>query len=327
MQFRGFWELGLSVVLFLPVFAQDSSLDKLVARGRELQEQGHFTEAEAVFRVALEEAQQRKSEPLLTAAVLDSLASNAADDARFSDSERLYLKALSITERATGRDSRAVATLLWHFASLYAEAGRMTAAEPLLQRYESIILSLPTENSSIAAAELGNVARIYSYKHSINKALSLFEKAVDILRRETNPSPIDMTRALLDRAAALAMVHELDRAVADVEGASEWIARMAQSPPALQIHYLLTAGFVYAHGRRDLDSKSAFEQAIRIAESCYGPTHPILGLMLKDYSQSLRLMGDKKLASTVAKRGQRIAAANSQAQMLGYSVDIYALRR
>jgi hypothetical protein len=53
----------------------------------------------------------------------------------------------------------------------------------------------------------------------------------------------------------------------------------------------------------------------------------MLALILKDYSRALRQLGDKKEASALDKRVKRIDSANSQSKMLGYAVDIHALRR
>src|SRR5215469_5948734 len=149
VQFRSIWKLGLGIVQLLAMSAQENSLGKLVAEGRELESQGKLPQAEAVFRAALQQAQQRPSDPLLTAAVLDCLASNAADQARYSDAERLYLRAMSIVEHVAGPESQTTATVLWHLGAMYVAAGQMAAAEPLLEKYQSIILRLTGNNSDV----------------------------------------------------------------------------------------------------------------------------------------------------------------------------------
>lgn len=326
VQFRCIWKLGVSIILLLPVAAQEDPLGKLVTRGRELEAQGRFPEAESVFRSALQEARGRSSDPLLGAAVLDCLASNAGDQARYGEAEQLYLRALSIVEKAAGPDSKATATVLWHLAGMYAEARRMAAAEPLLQKYQSILLKNLDGDSSTAAADLGNLGRIYAYRHSVNRALPLFERAIAILEKRRNPDDVDMARALLDRASALAVVGQIDNATSDIERASGLIGNVTLPAPILRIDLALTAGLVYAHAHRKSDAQGAFEQAINLGESHYGPTHPILATILEDYSHALRELGDKKEASAVDKRVKRIVSANSQRKMLGYAVDIHALR-
>lgn len=326
MQFRCIWKLGVSMILLSPLAAQEDPLGKLVAQGRDLEAQGRFPQAEAAFRAALQQAQLRPSEPLLAAAMLDCLASNAADQALFGEAERLYLRALSIVEKAAGPESKATATILWHMAGMYGEAGRMAAAEPLLEKYQAILLKNLDGNSSAEAADLGNLGRIYAYRHSVHKALPLFERAMRILEKQKNPDDTDMARALLDRASALAVVGQTVNAAADVERASVLISKLALPAPTLQIDLALTAGLVYTHAHRKSDAQGAFEQAINLGESHYGLTHPVLATILKDYSQALKQLGDKKEASALDKRVKRIYSASSQSKMLGYAVDIHALR-
>jgi hypothetical protein len=62
------------ITLLLPVYGQGDPLDNLVAQGRELQAQGRFAQAEATYRAALQLAEQRTGEPLMTAGGLKGLA-------------------------------------------------------------------------------------------------------------------------------------------------------------------------------------------------------------------------------------------------------------
>jgi tetratricopeptide (TPR) repeat protein len=319
------WKLGLSIVLLPTISAQENSLDQLVAEGRELESRANFAQAEAIFRTVLRLAQQRPSEPLLTASALDCLAANALDQGSYSDAERLFLRALSITQHVTGTESKATATVLWHLAGMYLGAGRIAAAEPLVEKYQSIILRIDPD--SAGATHLGNLGRIYLFKHAVDKALPLFEKAVEILQREDSPDEFDMTRAFLDRAFALALLHRLDDAVSDVDRASALVAKIQPPFPAVQVDLCLTTGIVYAYAHRSSDMQAEFQRAIHVAESSYGLTHPILAMVLRDYSQALRMIGDKKQASVVAKRANRISDANGAAEMLGHAIDFNALRR
>jgi tetratricopeptide (TPR) repeat protein len=261
---------------------------------------------------------------LLTAAALDCLASNAADQARYSDGERLFLRALSITQHVTGPASKATATVLWHLVGMYLTAGRTAAAEPLVEKYQSIILRIDPE--SAGPTHLGNLARIYVFKHAVNKALPLFEKAVEILQREGDADDFDMTRALLDRAFALALLNKLDDALSDVDRASALVAKMERPFPVLEIDLCLTAGFVYAHAHRSSDMEVEFQRAIHVAELSFGVAHPILAIVLRNYSQALPLIGEKKQASAVASRAKRISDANGATGMLGHAIDFNALR-
>lgn len=321
---RCIWKLGFSIVILPTIYAQDSSLDKLVTEGRELEAQGKFSQAEAMFRSFLQQAELFPSNPLLTAAALDCLAANAADQGLYGDGERLFLRALAITQHVTGAASKATATVLWHLAGMYLVAGRTAAAEPLVEKYRSIMERMDPE--SAGAIHLGNLGRIYVFRHAVNKALPLFEKAVEILQKEGSPDGFDLTRALLDRAFALTLLRKPDEAISDLERASALLATMQPSFPGLEIDYHLTAGFAYSHAHRTSDTQVAFQRAIRVAELSFGLTHPMLAMVLRDYSQALRLIGEKKQASAVARRAKRISDANGATAMLGHAIDFSALR-
>jgi tetratricopeptide (TPR) repeat protein len=323
---NGIWKLGVSALLLLPAFAQTVSVEDLAAQGRDLQSQGEFVRAERFFLVALSQSERDPSDPMRTAAVLDCLAANEAGQARYTDAERLLLRALSIVEHTAGPRSKAAATVLWHLAGLYGEAGRFADAQPLLRKYESIIVLNAASDPGAAANDLGNLGRIYAFRHAPKRALPLFERAVELLEKQRDPDDIDMARALLDRAIALGTIGELNGAIADVERASVLIARFPHSLPALEIDFDITAGGVYARARRAGDAELAFQHAIRLAESYYGLTHPVLALVLRNYSGALRLLGEKKRASTADARARRIYSANSQSNPLGRAVDVRALR-
>ena len=319
-------KLGATLILILPACAQTPSLEDQLVRGKELEARGEFAQAEKIFAAVLDETARLQLGPLITATALDCMASVYGDQARYADAERALLRALSLVEHAFGPDSRAAGAVLWHLSGIYGEAGRLNAAAPLLRRYETIVLATAAADPRAAIHDLGNLGRIYAVRRDPKKALALFQQSLQILEQSSSADDFDMTWALLDRASGFQKLGETGKAVADIERAAALMARFPHSYPAFQIDYGMRAGVIYAQAHRAADSDLAFQQAIEVAESVYGLTHPVLALVLRNYSEALHLQGKKKESSAAAARAHRIYAANGRNNPLGQAVDVRALR-
>lgn len=323
---RNAWKLATCAILAAHGFAQSSSLQERIAHGLKLEGQGDFAQAEHLFRDAAREA-EHSHQPVLLAAALDGIASVDRDQGRYLEAESLLLRALALVERATGADSESTAKILWHLSGVYAESGRPSAAEPFLKRYERIVLSRADANSVQTADDLGNLGRIYAARNAAAKALPLFERAVSILDRQPKENEIAMTRALLDRASAYAILGRASDAASDVERAGAVAASLSESFPVLKIDLESTAGMVYTRAHRAEEADAAFQEGIRVAESAFGPSHPLVAMVFKSYSQSLRALGRKNEAAEYEKRASRILAANHVSNPVGHVVDVEALRQ
>jgi tetratricopeptide (TPR) repeat protein len=314
--------------VFLPSYAiaQNSSLQERIAEGMHLEARGDFIQARRILRDAARDAERGGASVILLAAALDGLANVDRDEGRYLDAETDLTRALSITERVTGPQSPSTGLILWHLIGVYAESGRLSAAGPVLRRYESIIVLHAHANTVSGADDLGNLGRIYMQRNETGKALPLFERAIEIIEKQSKGNEIAIARALLDRGSALAVLGRLDEAVADVERARSVVTSLNESFPVLRIQLNATAGMVYARARRADDSETAFEEGIRIAESSYGHDHPIVAIVMRDNAQGLRLLGRKKEASDLEKQAGRILSANHASNPLGQTIDIQTLR-
>lgn len=319
------WKPAVAALLISNAFAQSPSLQERIAQGISSEARGEFTLARSILNGAAHDAEHGPN-PIFLAAALDGLASVDRDEGRYLDAERDLLRALSITEHVTGPESPSTGLILWHLIGAYGESGRVSAADPLLRRYETIVLRNAGENTLNAADDLCNLGRIYAMRNAVGKALPLFERAIAIIEKHPNGSEIAMGRALLDRGSAFSVMGHTDEAVADVERARAVVTSLHTSYPVLEIQLNATAGTVYARAHRSGDSTAAFEEGMRIAEASYGPTHPIMAIVLRDYSQALRLLGRKKEASVLEKRAGRILSASNSSNPLGHAVDVEALR-
>jgi tetratricopeptide (TPR) repeat protein len=244
------------------------------------------------------------------------------EQARYLDAERVLLRALSLTQRATGAKSLAVAQIVWHLIGVYADAGQIERASPLIRQYQEIA-GLNLASDSLASAEtLGNLGRIYLKRNDSRKALPLFQKAVEIVESHHAANDI-VVRALLDRAAASGNVGHASDALSDLARASAIVSGMTDPPPQILIDLQTTSGLVHFAAARGTDAEECMKAALQIAESHYGPNHPIVAFILNNCDAILRKFGKKGEAAIYRERARRIMAANNSAGALGNSINAF----
>jgi tetratricopeptide (TPR) repeat protein len=311
---------ALCMCIALHGLSQERSLDYLVEQGQSHEMHGEFAEAERLFLEALRDA-ERKPSPLVAAAVLLNLAAVDTEQARYLDAERLLLRALAIAQRATGLKSPAVASVLWRLIGVYADAGRLAQANPLLHQYQAIA-ELNLETDSLGSAEsLGNLGRIYLARNDSRKALPLFQKAVDIVEAHRLGNDMAYVRALLDRAAASGNLAHTADALSDVEHATVIASSLRDPPPQLEIDLQVTSALVYAKAAQGAEAETCLNTALRIAETHYGPNHPVVAFILRNCDAILRKFGKKEEASSCRERAKRIMTASERTSPLGNSIN------
>jgi tetratricopeptide (TPR) repeat protein len=308
--------------IILHGWSQELSLGYLIGQGQDHEAHGEFADAERLFLEALRDAERPPSSPLVISAVIANLAAVYTEQARYLDAERVLLRALALTQRAAGARSLAVAQILWHLISVYADAGQIERASPLIRQYQEIA-GLNLASDSLASAEtLGNLGRIYLKRNDSHKALPLFQKAVEIV--ESHHASNDMVvRALLDRAAASGNLGHASDALSDLARASAIVSGMADPPAQILIDLQITSGLVYSAATRGAEAEECMKAALEIAESYYGPNHPLVAFILINCDAVLRKFGKKREASIYRERARRIMAANNSAGVLGNSINAF----
>jgi tetratricopeptide (TPR) repeat protein len=309
------------VCVTLHGWSQDRSLGYLMGQGQSREAHGEFAEAEALFLEALRDAERPPSSPLVVSGIIVNLAAVYTEQARYLDAERVLLRALGLTQRAAGDKSLAAAQILWHLIGVYADAGQVERASPLLRQYRELA-GLNLAPDSLASAEtLGNLGRIYLLRGDSRKALTLFQKAVEIV--ESHHAPDDMAaRALLDRAAASANLGHAGDALSDVARSSAIVSGMADPPPQILMDLQITSGLVYYRSARGAEAEDCMKAALQIAESHYGPNHPVVAFALKNCETVLRKLGKKREASICRERARHIMAEN-HSSALGNSINAF----
>ena len=314
---------ALTMCIAFPGLSQERSLDYLVEEGQSREEHGEFAEAQSMFLEALHKAEKEPSSPLVVAGLLVNLAAVEGEQAHYLEAERLLLRALGLAQRAAGLKSPAVASVLWHLIGIYADAGHLAQASPLLRQYQAIA-GLYLEPDSLGYAEsVGNLGRIYLARNDARKALPLFQKAVEIVELHRAGNDMPFVRALLDRAAASVNLGHIADVLSDIERAKAIESSLRDPPPQLEIDLEITSATAYAQMARKAEAETCLNTALQISEAHYGPNHPAVAFVLRNWDTILRKFGRKEEASKCRERARRIMAANERASQLGHSINAF----
>jgi tetratricopeptide (TPR) repeat protein len=314
---------ALTLCIALPGLSQERSPDYLVQEGQSREEHGEFAEAQRLFLEALHSAEQSPSPPLVVAGLLVNLAAVEGEQAHYLEAERHLLRALALAQRAAGSKSPAVASVLWHLIGVYADAGRLAQASPLLRQYQAIA-GLGFEPDSLGYAEsLGNLGRIYLARNDGRKALPIFQRAMEIVESHRAGNDMPFIRALLDRAAGSVNLGHAADALSDIQRAAAIESSLRDPPPQLEIDLQVTSALAYTQMARRAEAETCLNAALQISEAHYGPDHPVVAFVLRNWDAILRKFGRKAEASKYRERARRIMAANEHASQLGHTINAF----
>jgi CHAT domain-containing protein/tetratricopeptide (TPR) repeat protein len=166
------------------------------------QYQGRYSEAEPLFREAIDIDRQQLGENHPDVATgLNNLAILYRAQGIYSEAELLYLEALDIYRQQFGNNDSSVATSLNNLAVVYQYQGRYSEAEPLLLEALDIYHQQLSDSNPLIATGLNNLARLYLYQGRYGEAEPLLLKALDIRRQQLGNNHPDVATNLNNLAA------------------------------------------------------------------------------------------------------------------------------
>jgi tetratricopeptide (TPR) repeat protein len=121
---------------------------------------------------------------------LDSQASLFCQNSRFTEAEKLWLRAVQVAEKAYGPAALEYSGVLTHLGEMYSSIGDYKSAENLFKRslkgYErdGVELSVP---QAIMMSQLGGV---YTKMKSYSAAQPLFARSIEIVNADGNRAPL-----------------------------------------------------------------------------------------------------------------------------------------
>ena len=194
--------------------------------------------------------------------------------ARYGEAERLYERALGISERQLGGEHPDTAGSLNNLAGLYESQGRYEEAEPLYERALEIRERQLGGEHPDTATSLNNLAALYRGQGRYEEAEPLLKRALGIYERQLGEEHPETARGLNNLAG---LYHDLGR-IEDAE-------RLFRRALAIREHVLGpehpdTANslfwLAYSHHqwRQYERAQPLYERALAIRERALGPDHP-----------------------------------------------------
>jgi tetratricopeptide (TPR) repeat protein len=246
-----------------------SSPYQLNAEAVEEYKQGHYPEAEAGFRRALE-AWGQVAHPVERDRAVASLNLGTVlrIEGRYQDAQIFIDESLQQLEAAAGPDSLDVARAASGLAALYQAWGRPAAAEPLATRAARIFATHPgaTESDRLNGQLL--LASVY-LDHKRNEAA---EPLLAELRNRADSRAL--VRGYNDLAAAAIRRDDLDRAESLVRRSLEIAGRILPANDLLRAAALNNLAQICRFQQRYMEAEQHYHDAIAIWEVALGPRHP-----------------------------------------------------
>ena len=217
---------------------------------------------------------------------------------------------MNTLQKAGRLDDPESSLVIYHLAGLYLETGRASSAVPLLRRFQRIIELKSASDPLAYAQDLAILGRMYVALRKPDESLSCLQKATTMLQRLLDPNDARIPLALTARAGVLSMLGRHAGAITDIEQAIAISESLSNLPARSSIDLWTTAGMVYAQARRAGQAELSFQKAIELAEANFGPTHPVLALVLRANSLAFQRLGRKREAKALEKRSDTILAQN-----------------
>jgi CHAT domain-containing protein/Flp pilus assembly protein TadD len=146
--------------------------------------QGRYSEAEPLFRQALEMRKRLLgNEHPAVALSLNNLAGLYESQGRYSEAEPLYRQTLEMNQRLLEQEHPLVAKSLNNLAALYQIQGRYSEAEPLYRQTLEIRQRLLGNEHPDVALSLNNLAALYYSQGRYNEAEPLYRQALEMNQR------------------------------------------------------------------------------------------------------------------------------------------------
>ncbi len=222
--------------------------------------------------------------------------------AQYTEAEPLYQRAITIKEKAMGREHPSVAATLNNLAELYRAQGKYEDAEPIYKRSLTINeKALGPEHPSVAAT-LNNLAELYRAQCKYEDAEPLYIRSLGIKGKALGPEHPSV-------AATLNNLAELYRAQGKYEDAEPIYKRsLAIKGKALGPHHPFVATTLgslaelyRAQGKYE-EAEPLYKQALVIYEKALGPEHPDMAITLNNLALLYEAMGKYEEAELFYKR-------------------------
>jgi tetratricopeptide (TPR) repeat protein len=287
----------------------DNLWRSLATKAQDLRIDGRFTESHQLARQALREAERFGPTDIRIAVTLNEIGLDYFYQGRYREAESAYLRGIRLAERDGGHRLELVA-LLANMALLRREDGsRYAEAERLLRRALELAESQLGPDHPGLLSPVTDLAAVCVDRRHYSQAQDLLGRAFLLVGKNPDPHIAAAESALNNLGGILfykmqrysEAISYLNRAIASHE------QRLRPNHPNL-IYPLLNLARVHLGLHAAHAAEPLVLRALAIAESEFGPDHPLTAEALSTYAKVLRKTGRKKEASAAEHRAAAIAA-------------------
>ena len=296
-----------AVLLLTPCAAQQSDLNAILKRSRELHAVGSYSAALAEAEILEKEVKRRFGENHANYAVaLNNLAIVYKAQGKYADAEGLYRRALAIREKVLGSSHADVAGTLSNLANVYSAQGKYADAEGLYRRALAIYEKALGASHPDVAGTLNNLALVYQAQGKYANAEGLYKRALAVYEKALGADHPDVAQTLNN----LAVVHGSLGKYAQAEGL--YRRALAIREKALGVSHpdiaptLIGLANIYRAQGKYADAEGLYKRALAIDEKVFGPTHPGVASSLIGLANVYRAQGRSTDAEKLYKRALAI---------------------
>ena len=320
----------LSICIFLTsssAFAGSVSTEtkwsQLYQDGQYLLNSEHYSEATSKFREALRVAEALGADETRVVMSLNALGAACASVGHFAEAERLYRRALTLTEALRGKQDPNYAAVIGELGELYLAQNMPDRAQKLLLR-SLLIYERAVEGNKVAAkdAQLATIrnwlAETYLQQGAAKAADRMLQYVIPAL--EEGPRKAE---ALCNLAAAKSLEGSHEEAVKLLNAVIESVAG---SEPLVLLRACNDLAVEYARAGFNDRADLLFRRSLAIAERHLLRNDREYASILMNYSALLRKMKHKDEAHQLAAQAEAMLHESAITNGTGMTVDVSELR-
>jgi tetratricopeptide (TPR) repeat protein len=280
-----------------------------------LHDERRFMESKTTLLGALEDALKHPNSERRLAYILASLGSVAQDEGKYLQAEKYYRRSLAYW-RDGGENSRAgLARTLNNLASLLDSVGRLSEAQELLRRSESILLESDPETGVM----LLNRGTTYFRQRKYAEAEAAYRRAWVVLEPHRSSRELQLARIAGDLGLTCEKTGRKEEARSYYTFArTTWEKSLRSGEATAEIFFNLAG--LYSILRQNVAAKLVLEQGLVVACRELGADHPRVADMLFLYARVLRQTGSKAEAGRMTKRAEAIRV-QTQEHLARYTIN------
>jgi tetratricopeptide (TPR) repeat protein len=276
--------------------------------GYYLKERGQYSEAEPLYKKALELLQRLLGEEHPDVATsYNNLAGLYKSQGRYSEAEPLYKKTLELRQRLLGEEHPDVATSYNNLALLYYYQGRYSEAEPLYKKALELRQRLLGEEHPDVATSYNNLALLYYSQGRYSEAEPLYKKALELLQRLLGEEHPSVATSYNNLAGLYKSQGRYSEAEPLYKKALELRQRLlGEEHPSVATSYNNLAGLYKSQGRYS-EAEPLYKKALELRQRLLGEEHPSVATSYNNLAFLYNAQGRYSEAEPLLKKALSIA--------------------